>query len=394
MRKALSLITTLALAAVAVPAAAEAPAAWSSAWARSVQAPIQGTPDRSAAGFAGESVRQVLRLTVGGTKVRVTLSNRYGTTPLALTGASVARAGANGAIEPGSAWPLTFGGRLDAVIAPGEELRSDAARLEVTAFTRVSVTLYFAGATGPATFHRTAAETAYRAFGDHRHDTGGEAFTAIGASSYFLTAAEVAGRHAEAVAAFGDSITDGLGSTVDGDDRWPDRLAERTGKAVLNYGITGNRLLAGTARFGESGLARFGREVLDRPGVRTVVVLIGINDIGESGGDPAIAARIVDGYRALIAAAKAHGLRIVGATLTPVKGSYYDTPANETARDAVNEWIRTSGAFDAVADFDAALADPADPDRMRAEYSAGSDWLHPNPAGLAAMAAAIGPALL
>ncbi|GLZ77665.1 SGNH hydrolase [Actinorhabdospora filicis] len=398
MRKlGLATVLALALAAVAVPAAAEAPGVWSSAWARAMQAPTASaaaSPDWSLAGFAGESVRQVLRLTAGGTKMRVTLSNRYGTRPLVVSGASVALAGAGGGIAPGTSWPLTFGGRAATVIAPGEELRSDAARLDAAALTRISVTLWFAGTTGPATFHRTAAERAYRAPGDHRHDTSGAAFTTPVLSSYYLTAVEVAGPREDAVVAFGDSITDGLGSTVGGDDRYPDQLTARLGSAVLNCGITGNRLLTGTERYGESALARFARDVLARPGVRTVVVLIGVNDIGESGGDPAIAGRIVEGLRTLVVAAKTRGLRIVGATLTPFKGSYYDSPANEAARDAVNAWIRSPGSFDAVVDFDAALADPAEPDRMRAEFSAGSDGLHPNPAGFAAMAAAFDPAAL
>jgi lysophospholipase L1-like esterase len=211
---------------------------------------------------------------------------------------------------------------------------------------------------------------------------------------------DVSGHHANrgAVVAFGDSLTDGSFSTPNADNRYPDELAERLVTAgrplgVLNAGIGGNRVLTDAPGFGEKATARFQRDALERPGVRTVIVLEGINDIGmgEAAGTPVTAQQLIDGHRALIRAAHARGVRVIGATITPTKGvpypGYY-TERGEAVRDAVNHWIRASGEYDAVADFDRTLADPADPDRMRPEYD-GGDALHPNDAGMHAMADAV-----
>jgi lysophospholipase L1-like esterase len=200
------------------------------------------------------------------------------------------------------------------------------------------------------------------------------------------------------VVAFGDSITDGSLSTPDANNRYPDELAERLVAAgrptgILNAGIGGNRLLSDAPGFGERGVARFQRDVLSQPRVRTTIVLEGINDIGmgEAAGTPVTAEQLIAGHRALARAARAAGVTVIGATITPTKGCPYpgySTERGEAVRDAVNHWIRTSGEYDAVADFDRALADPADPDRMRGEYD-GGDGLHPNDAGMRAMAEAV-----
>jgi lysophospholipase L1-like esterase len=383
--------------------------AWSGAWASAGHHPIPGNewfgPNWSVDGFANQSVRQVVRVSAGGSRVRIRLSNRYGSSPLRVTGATVAEAGSGAAVRPGTLRPLTFGHRLSATIPAGTEATSDAAFVTVSALESLAVTLYFAEATGRATFHEGGLTTTYRAAGDHRFDPGSAAFAGETSHSwYYLTGVDVAGPRGArgTVVAFGDSITDGYGSTPDADNRYPDQLADRlvaagTRLGVVNAGINGNKLLADSPCFGENGVARFHRDVLDQPGVDTAIVLEGINDIGAGGfpdfgcgASPVVtAAQVIEGHRALIRAAHAHGISIIGATLTPVKGSYgYDTPEKEAARDAVNQWIRASGEYDNVVDLDKLLADPADPDALLPAYDSG-DHLHPNDAGYLAIAAAI-----
>jgi lysophospholipase L1-like esterase len=296
---------------------------------------------------------------------------------------------------------VSFGGRRSAVVAAGRQLSSDAVPLRVGALERLTVTLYFAAPTGPATFHPQALATSYRAAGDHLRDRSADAYTETSQSWYYLSGVDVTGperrRDKGVVVAFGDSITDGSFSTPDANDRYPDELAERLVAAgrrlgVVNAGIGGNRILADADGFGERATARFGRDALGQPGVRTVIVLEGINDIGLGGGaEPVTAQQLIDGHRALIRAAHARGVRVVGATILPFAGVIYPgyyTPRGEEVRDAVNDWIRTGGEYDAVADLDRALGDPADPDRLNPRFD-GGDGLHPNDAGMRAMAEAV-----
>jgi lysophospholipase L1-like esterase len=383
---------------------------WSGAWATAPHHPIPGNqwdgPNWSLDGFTNQSVRQVVRVSTGGSQVRIRLSNRYGTEPLHVTGATIAKAGPGAAVRPATLRPLTFGYRLPTTVPVGADATSDPAWLPVSALEKVTVTLYFGGPTGAATFHEGGLTTTYRAAGDHRFDHGAAAF--IGETShswYHLTGVDVAGapRRAEGtVVTFGDSITDGYGSTLGADSRYPDELAERLVAAgrpvsVVNAGINGNKLLADSPCYGEKGVTRFHRDVLGQPRVRTAIVLLGLNDIGAGGfpdfgcgASPVVtAAQVIEAHRSLIRAARANGVTIIGATLTPMKGAYgYDTAANEAVRDAVNEWIRTSGEYDDVVDLDLALADPDEPDALRAAYDSG-DHLHPNDAGTKAIAAAI-----
>ncbi|WP_405854148.1 SGNH/GDSL hydrolase family protein [Streptomyces sp. NBC_00090] len=378
---------------------------WRAAWAASPQSPTAPlTPNWSQQGFDNHTVRQVVRVTTGGTRARIELTNRYGTTPLRITGATVARTAEGSAVRPGSVRRLRFDGRASATIPVGGTLLSEAANLPVKAFESLTVTLYLAGETGPATFHHFSSATSYRATGDHRADLSGAAFRETSESWYFLSGIEVTGGRDTArrngVVTFGDSITDGVGSTPNTDSRYPDELADRLAdagrpRAVVNHGIAGNQVVNDTTWAGEKALTRFRQDVLTEPGVRTVVVLEGINDIGGSTVDfPAAATpdvpvdQLIAGHRTLIREAHAKGLKVIGATLTPIKGSFYDTPANEAKRDAFNDWIRTSGAYDAVVDFDRAVADPADRDRILPAYDSG-DGLHPNDAGYEAMAGAL-----
>ncbi|MEU8899903.1 SGNH/GDSL hydrolase family protein [Nocardia sp. NPDC048505] len=376
---------------------------WSAAWTTALyRADQHPTPSWAASGFANHTLRQVVRVSQGGAASRIQLSNRYGTAPLRITGATLARSGSGAAIVPNTVRTLTFGGHQAVDIPPGAELTTDPALLPVAAFDALAITLYLAEAPGPVTQHSQAVETAYRGVGDHRADLDGTAFTETTRSWYYLARVEVADivPRPAGIVAFGDSLTDGVGSTPDTDSRFPDELAERLAaqgnpRAVLNQGIGGNRVTVDSGWLGASALRRFRHDVLEQPGVSTVLILAGINDIGLSAGaadvgEPAVpvsAAQLIAGHRELIRQARAHGLRVIGATLLPMAGSPYSTPAAEADRVTVNEWIRTSGEYDAVADFDAALADPQDPRRLAPAYDSG-DHLHPNDAGYTAMAAA------
>ncbi|MGW6566554.1 SGNH/GDSL hydrolase family protein [Streptomyces sp. NPDC054975] len=392
-------------------AARHAPSQWRGAWAASPQsATAPFGSNWSQQGFSNHTVRQVVRVTTGGTKARIELSNRYGTTPLRITGATVARTDKGASVQAGSVRQLTFGKSGSVTIPAGGAAYSDGVPFTVKALESVTVTLYLAAPTGPATFHHFAAATSYRADGDHRSDRDGTAFKETSASWYYLSGVEVTGGKAprrDGIVTFGDSITDGVGSGPDANNRYPDELAERFAAAgkprsVLNHGIGGNQVTNDTTWAGEKGIERFKKDVLTEPNVRTVVLLEGINDFGGSGPSfpggptPEVSVdRLIEGHLALVRQAHAHGIKVVGSTLTPVGGSNYGTAAVEAKREAFNHWVRTSGAYDAVVDFDRAVADPStastDPaviDRLLPAYDS-KDHLHPSDAGYRAMAEAL-----
>ncbi|MCF6471807.1 SGNH/GDSL hydrolase family protein [Nonomuraea sp. MG754425] len=384
-----------------VRAGAEHRQSWQAAWTAAPQRASAGfAPNWSEEGFSGQSVRQVVRPTADGSSVRIRLSNEYGVSPVRVTGATIAHAGQGASVRPESVRRLTFGRAASADIPARGTLASDPVRLDVRALQPVTVTLYFAGTTGPATFHAQAYATSYRAKGDRLADPGAAAFTQATHSWYYLSGVDVTGgaRKGDAVVAFGDSITDGFGSTDDADGRYPDELAERlaaTGRPrpVLNAGIGGNLVLNDSAWYGDRSSARFRRDVLDQPGVGTVVVLEGVNDIGFSESDtptfkpaPVVSAdELIAGYRRLIRDAHAKGIKVVGATLLPFKNSDHWGERAASVSDAVNRWIRTSGEYDAVVDFDRGLAAPGDPDLLNPAYDSG-DHLHPNDLGYTVMA--------
>ncbi|NEW28963.1 SGNH/GDSL hydrolase family protein [Nocardia cyriacigeorgica] len=392
----------LVLAGCSDDADAEA-AAWSDSWVSAQQPAVDlWEPNWSTGGFDNHTVRQVIRPTLGGDEVRIKFSNLYGERPLRITSATIAEPGQGAQVRADTVRPLLFGGVASTEIPVGAESTTDAVDFAITALRPVTVTIYLAEATGPATFHQTANATSYRAGGDHAADPTATAFTETTRSWYYLADLEVNSTAAEgAVVTFGDSITDGAEATADADNRYPDVLATRlaadgSGRAVLNTGISGNRVLTDSEFTGDSARTRFRRDVLDRDGASTVILLEGINDIGASELDepwvypnPEVSAeQLIAGYRELIALARADGLRVVGATLIPYKGAPYYSERGEAVRDAVNAWIRSSGEFDAVIDFERAVVAPDDPDAIAAAFDSG-DHLHPSPAGYATMAQAI-----
>lgn len=385
--------------------------AWSAAWAASPQRASTGfKPNWSEDGFSGHTLRQVVRVTEGGDRARIRLSNAYGTSPLHIAGASIARTKKGASVEEGSVRRLTFEGRRSVEIPAHGQLSSDAAGLDLKRFESVTVTLYLAGTTGPATFHAQSFATSFRADGEHVGDTGAGAFGESTESWYFLSGVDVSAsggagegprRGRGGVVLFGDSTTDGFASSTDLNRRWSDALAERLAKAgtprpVLNAGIGGNLVLNDSAWYGERGTARFGRDALDLPGVETVIVLEGLNDIGFSESDtptykpaPKVsAAELIAGHRKLIRAAKREGVRVVGATLLPLGGSDHYGERAAKVSDEFNEWVRNSGEYDSYVDFDRALADPSDGERIAPQFDSG-DHLHPNDAGYRAMARAV-----
>jgi lysophospholipase L1-like esterase len=380
---------------------------WIAAWGAAPQPATPGTAARR--GFADQTIREIVRSTIGGSAARIELSNAYGSAPLTVGGASIAAAGTGAAVGTDGTHELTFGGRSGVVIPPGAEAISDPVALTVRPLERLAVSLYLPRRTGPATQHLLARATTYVGGGDRAGQPDAGGFAARTASWYFLSALDVLAprRDLGAVVALGDSITDGVGARNDAYDRWTDDLADRLGRraaaslAVVDEGIGGNRVLNNSPCCGENALARFGRDVVARLRARVVILLEGINDIGFARQSSArtrphtdvSAAEIIAGYEQLIAEAHAHGLRIFGATLTPFRGARYWSAAGEAKREAVNRWIRTSGAFDGVIDFARAVADPRDRQRLAPRYDSG-DHLHPNAAGYRAMAATIDPAAL
>jgi len=391
---------------------------WVGTWATAVVAqPATGGGGFGAGPpvFANQTVRQIVRVSLGGPRVRVVLSNTYGTLPLSIGAVQLARRADEASLVEGSNRDVTFGGRGAVTIPAGAAVTSDPVTLAVPELSDIVVDLYIPGDTAalgsPLTTHTGALQTGYVSTpGDHTGVTTLPVETTI-ASWYFLSRVDVAAADdAGAVVLLGDSITDGTGSSLDTNNRWPDHLARRLHDAgrpmgVMNLGIGGNRVLSDG--LGVNALARFDRDVLAQAGVTHVVVLEGINDVGlalnELGlprSDPPPAADdIIFGHHQLVTRAKTHGLRILGGTLLPFEGTTlailpnYWTAAGDETRQAVNEWIRSSGTYDGVIDFDAVLRDPDAPGRMLPLFDSG-DGLHPGDAGYAAMAEAVDLELL
>ena len=356
-----------------------------------------------------QTIRQVVRLSMGGTALRIRISNELGTGPLVIGAAHIARPGeAPGSIDPATDHVLTFGGRPSITVPPGAPAVSDPIRLDAKALDSIAVSLFVPRDTGPAATHPLGRATAYVADGGDTTMAATLSKPTTSTARFFLSGIDVQSPTGTAVVTLGDSITDGYGSTLDANRRWPDVLAERLQQAgsalsVVDAGISGNRILHDMpeAQFGPAAVARFDRDVLAVPGVRTVILMESINDIGHPGSadlpDQKVSAEdIIAGMRQIIDRAHGRGLRILGATLTPYAETVfpgYFTAEGESARQAVNHFIRDGGAFDGVIDFDAVVRDPSHPDHIAADYDFG-DHLHPNDAGYRKMGESIDLKLL
>jgi lysophospholipase L1-like esterase len=376
--------------------------------------------------FSNQSIREIVHTTIGGSAVRIRLSNTFGTRAIRLDAVFIGlqKAGRQevglqkdgAALVPRSNHEVTFDGSRSIAIPEGAEALSDPISFSVGSEQNLAISLFTAGETGPATVHGSAFQTNYvSGAGNFAAEEGANAFTmATGSKTtgswYFLSAVEVLASVdvKGAVVALGDSITDGASSRSDKNERWTDVLARRllagdTKIAVLNAGIGGNRVLTSSPCWGQNALARLGRDVLAQAGIEAVILFEGTNDIGQPDA-PATdtnpcrsrtqvtADEIITGYKQIIARTHARGLKIYGATILPYRGTGSWTTIGEAKRVAVNQWIRTSRTFDGVIDFDAALRDPATLSRMAPQYDSG-DHLHPGPAGHEAMGNAVDLAL-
>ncbi|MDX3452529.1 SGNH/GDSL hydrolase family protein [Streptomyces sp. ME02-8801-2C] len=348
--------------------------------------------DRMGEAASDRGYRLVVRTSAGGTRPRVRLSNAFGDRPLSIGRAYAGVQKEGAALVRGSNRPLSFGGARSVTVPAGGTVLSDPLPGRLPAATALVISLYVAEAGGPATGHGMAMQTSYTTTGDHAAEEGPDNWTATTGSWFYLDAVTVRTTQAVgAVVALGDSITDGWQSSTDKDRRWPDYLARRLQsdadsdiEGVANEGISGNKVLADGA--GQSALNRLGRDVLSHPGVRTILLFEGVNDIKAHTG--VTAADLIDGYRRIIDRAHSVGVCVVGATVGPFKGwSEWDAPA-EAVRREVNEFIRSGGEFDAVADFDRILRSPYDHERILPFFDNG-DHLHPNDTGMRAMADAV-----
>jgi lysophospholipase L1-like esterase len=382
---------------LAAPTASTMPASWVGTWT--------APPDSAGPALKPGTVRQIVRSSAGGSRVRIRLSNLFGSAPLTIDNAGIAVRSSGADIRAGSDHALTFKGSPAVTIAPGQAVLSDDIRMDVAPLQELAVSLYLPAGAARSTVHGVGMQTAYIAPGSDSSRAAVFPPASRDDSRYFLTDVEVAAEAgARAIAVVGDSIADGVGSTLDRNARWPDVLAEKLGQgsahppvAVLNAGIAGNRILNDAAEpfVGPSVLSRFERDALDKPGVRWIVLAQGINDITASDmlKDPAqhvSADQVIGGMRSLIQRAHGRGLKVWGATLLPLAGvepPFIHSAEGEAKRQAINAWIRTSGEFDAVFDADQLMRDPAQPNRLLPRFDSG-DHLHPNDAGYQVMAQA------
>lgn len=404
-----NLVLLLALSLLSLPVRALAPQSWVGTWAASQQVPEPSNALPSA-DLTDATLRETVHLSRGGASLRVHFSNAFGTRPLHITSAHIARPAASGssAIDPASDRPLLFNGSPDVVIPPAAEYVSDPIAYPLAALSDLTVSLHVDAEPGQQTGHPGSRQTTFYAHGDLTSAADMPDAKKI-EHWYMLSGVDVqtSSAHAYSIVALGDSITDGHATTTNGNDRWTDVLARRlqankdTREAgVLNQGIGGNHLL--TDGLGPNVLARLDRDVLAQPGVRYVLVLEGINDLGglsrKTDATPAmhdeLVHRMIGAYQQIVTRAHAQGLKVYGATIMPDAGSGYYHPegASEHDRAQVNAWIREPGHFDAVIDLDRVTADPAHPLQLLPAFDSG-DHLHPGPPGYRAMGEAIPLAL-
>jgi lysophospholipase L1-like esterase len=381
---------------------------WVQTWGAAPLPPGPATgPFPATPSFENQTIRQTVRISAGGQRIRIRFTNEYGSKPLAIGAVRAAIADEKGNIQPGTERTVLFSGKPSVTIPAAAPFVSDPIDLPVKSLASVSISLYLPQATGPCTCHATGLQNAFVSnVGDHT----AKAFVPKETMQWraFISGvdAEVSAS-ARAVVVLGDSISDGAGSTPGANQRWPDLLANRLNEkgsnwGVVNMGISGNRVLADGA--GQSALARFDRDVLATPGVKAVVIFEGVNDLGLSyarfegpmaeafkamaPSSKATAESMIAGYRQLIARARARGLKVLAATITPYGGAMYYSQEGEAVRQAINSWIRTGREVDGVLDFDAAIRDPAKPNQIKDGFHSG-DRLHGSDAGYAAMAASV-----
>ncbi|MEC7931469.1 MAG: SGNH/GDSL hydrolase family protein [Pseudomonadota bacterium] len=381
---------TLLLALASAPAQAQS---WSRSW---MAAPlVSRTAPEKRPDLSDRTLRQVVRISTGGDRIRLRLSNEMSTRPLLLGAVHVALAGANGETLPGTDRVVTFNQAQGATIPARAPLLSDPIAMPVKPLARIAISIHLPQGAPDATVHSYSAATGWTAPGDQTAATSLTDATTLG-PRVIITGVEVENRKpARTIVTLGDSITDGVRATPDSDRRWPDLLAERlqrggmTLTGVANAGISANRLLS--EGDGYNALARFDSDVLAVPGVSHVIILEGVNDLGAAARDqqPMLPpAAIIGAYRQMIARAHDRGVKVILATILPYKGAGYWNAAGEASRVAINDWIRTNREADGYVDLAQAIADPADPARMARAYDVG-DTLHPNDAGFRVMADAI-----
>lgn len=407
------LLRTFALfaAALTVAAAAGAQGNWVVTWATAEAMARVGAPPptttaattqsaaspRPGSRFHDETVRMMVRTSIGGRRLRIRLENGFGYGAVTIGAAHIALRAKDSAITPGSDHALAFNGQPGCTLEPGVVLLSDPVDFTVAPVSELAVSLYITGESGPPTNHATALHNTYIASGDVTAAESMPPAAAVTQSYYYLAGIDMeAPPGAGAIVAFGDSITDGARSSNESDHSWPALLAARLAAekataniGIANMGIGGNRVLRDVS--GVSALGRFDRDALAQAGVKWIMLLEGINDIGHGAATPeeAVTAKdLIGAYRQLIDRAHTHGIRVIGCTLTPYEGANYYRAEFEKVREEVNAWIRAPGNFDAVVDFEAAVRDPAAPGKIRAEYDPG-DHLHPNDKGYETMANAI-----
>ena len=346
--------------------------------------------------FNNQSIRQTVRLSAGGDRIRLRISNLHGNQPLRIGALTVARQTEGSSLDIGSLQPVTVNGESSFIIPRGAVVYSDVIHYQVNAFESLSLNIFLPERSGPATTHRLSVQSAWVSAGNTTQAADLPPGTQSITFWHYVTAVDVfASEAVSTIVTLGDSITDGWGSTEDTHQRWPDIFAQRLRAqrgmpvyAIANAGLSGNRVLHELSpNFGENLLVRFERDVLALSNVSHIVLLEGINDIGMSVSAPeqtVSAEQIIGGYQQVITRAKERGIKVIGATLTPFEGAAYYHEEGERKRQQVNNWIRTSGAFDGVIDFERAVQDPANPRRLRADFT--TDNLHPNDAGYKAMA--------
>ena len=386
------------------PADLPAPQIWVSTWGSSQQIP-EPQNELPSDDLRDATLRQIFHLSVGGSALRVHLSNAFGISDLHFTSVHVARpiSASSSSIDPATDRQLTFAGKPDVIVPPGAEFISDPLSIKVASLSDLAVTFHLDNPPARQTSHPGSRATSYYVHGDA---TGAATLLEPKHVDQWFQISEIdvqAPPEAAAIVVLGDSITDGHGATTNGNDRWTDVLAARLQASpqtrpigVSNQGIGGNHLLSDG--LGPNALARFDRDVLAPAGVRWLIVFEGVNDLGglaRTGEVPqadhaALVERLLAAYRQILERAHAHGLQVFGATITPYTGSdyYHPDPLSEADRKAVNQWIRAPGHFDAVIDFDAVVRDPAHPDQLLPSFDCG-DHLHPSPAGYKAMGEAV-----